>query len=175
MNKTPNYNLNQWEPEDRVLRTDFNADNAKLDGVLAALSGQVAEKVDQTALEAEIKARTSALAAVNTALNRCGNCRVETFTYTGDGAYGTAGYTTKILRFSAKPAFFMITGVHTIIFGGGPRDPVSCVYSVDGRSGNSNLTASWSGNSVTLTGDGRQVANQSNVQYLAVVFYAEDK
>ena len=31
-NQTTNYQLNQWEPADQVLRTDFNADNAKLDG-----------------------------------------------------------------------------------------------------------------------------------------------
>jgi len=35
---TPNYNLNQWEPDDRVLRTDFNADNLKIDAALGALS-----------------------------------------------------------------------------------------------------------------------------------------
>ena len=33
-NRTPIYNLCQWEPEDPVLRTDFNADNAKLDAAL---------------------------------------------------------------------------------------------------------------------------------------------
>ena len=26
-NQTTNYQLNQWEPTDQVLRTDFNADN----------------------------------------------------------------------------------------------------------------------------------------------------
>ena len=36
-NHTSNYNLCQWEPSDQVLRTDFNADNAKID---AALAGQ---------------------------------------------------------------------------------------------------------------------------------------
>jgi len=34
-NYTQNYNLCQWEPEDPVLRTDFNADNAKIDAALA--------------------------------------------------------------------------------------------------------------------------------------------
>jgi len=32
---TPNYNLNQWEPDDRGLHTDFNADNAAIDAVPA--------------------------------------------------------------------------------------------------------------------------------------------
>jgi len=30
-NKTANYQLNQWEPGDSFLRTDFNEDNAKID------------------------------------------------------------------------------------------------------------------------------------------------
>ena len=38
MQKTANYQLNQWEDSDRVRRSDFNADNAKLDSALAALA-----------------------------------------------------------------------------------------------------------------------------------------
>ena len=34
MNYTSNYQLNQWEPTDQVLRADFNADNAKIDEAL---------------------------------------------------------------------------------------------------------------------------------------------
>ena len=37
MNYTENYQLNQWEPADRVLRTDFNEDNRKIDEALAAI------------------------------------------------------------------------------------------------------------------------------------------
>ena len=37
MNHTPNYQLNQWEADDRVQRVDFNADNAKIDAALAGL------------------------------------------------------------------------------------------------------------------------------------------
>ena len=36
-NQTANYHLNQWSPEDKVLREEFNADNSKLDGALAEL------------------------------------------------------------------------------------------------------------------------------------------
>ena len=36
MNHTTNYDLNQWEADDRVTREDFNADNAAID---AAISG----------------------------------------------------------------------------------------------------------------------------------------
>lgn len=34
-NKTTNYQLNQWEPGDQVLREEFNSDNAKIDAALA--------------------------------------------------------------------------------------------------------------------------------------------
>ena len=35
MKYTKNYQLNQWDAADRVLRTDFNADNQKLDAAIA--------------------------------------------------------------------------------------------------------------------------------------------
>ena len=41
MNRTTNYKLCQWEAEDKVQRTDFNEDNAKLDGALAAVEEHV--------------------------------------------------------------------------------------------------------------------------------------
>ena len=34
MTKTEHYHLNQWEPADRVLMTDFNEDNRKIDEAL---------------------------------------------------------------------------------------------------------------------------------------------
>ena len=36
MNHTPNYQLNLWEGEDRILREDFNADNTKIEAALAS-------------------------------------------------------------------------------------------------------------------------------------------
>ena len=38
MNSTEHLGLNQWEAEDRILRTDFNSDNAKIDAALAGAS-----------------------------------------------------------------------------------------------------------------------------------------
>ena len=38
MEHTSNYNLSQWAGEDRILREDFNADNAKIDAALELLS-----------------------------------------------------------------------------------------------------------------------------------------
>ena len=83
MNKTSNYQLCQWDGSDRILRTDFNEDNAKIDAALkshansiatinSALSGKaststvnsltntVNQKANQSALTAEVNARTQA-------------------------------------------------------------------------------------------------------------------
>ena len=49
-NQTANYDLNQWLSTDQVQRTDFNADNAKLDAVLAGLADEVSSKADTEAL-----------------------------------------------------------------------------------------------------------------------------
>lgn len=38
MKKTEHLELNQWDPTDRIMRTDFNADNAKIDAALAGLT-----------------------------------------------------------------------------------------------------------------------------------------
>ena len=54
MDYTQNYQLNQWEASDRVLREDFNSDNAKIDAALGALTAAdcYVKLVDAT-LEAE--------------------------------------------------------------------------------------------------------------------------
>ena len=64
-NHTPNYQLNQWEAEDKVLRTDFNEDNAKIDRALGAL--------------------TEATTAHGALLPKLGNCAVHVGTYIGKG------------------------------------------------------------------------------------------
>ena len=77
-NHTTNYNLNQWEATDKVLRTEFNEDNAKIDAAL--------------------KANADAAAAIQAKL---GNCNVQYSTYVGDGTYGSDHPTT--LTFPSQP------------------------------------------------------------------------
>ena len=55
-NYTTNYVLCQWEPTDTVQRVEFNADNAKLDAALKALSDQVVQKANQSALNTLVTA-----------------------------------------------------------------------------------------------------------------------
>ena len=49
-NYTQHYQLSQWQPQDRVLRTEFNQDNARLDGALLGLEERKAERTALTAL-----------------------------------------------------------------------------------------------------------------------------
>lgn len=42
MQKTTNYQLNQWESTDKISRADFNADNAAIDAALASKAEQSA-------------------------------------------------------------------------------------------------------------------------------------
>jgi|GEM_PF-1730500 len=58
-NHTSNYTLNQWEPDDAVIRIDFNEDNAKIDAALAAK----AETSALAALQAEVAALKTSHAA----------------------------------------------------------------------------------------------------------------
>ena len=64
MTKTSNYQLNQWDPTDRVLRTDFNSDNTKIDDALSQMQNTLSHK---------------------------GNCRLYIGTYTGTGTHGSGG------------------------------------------------------------------------------------
>ena len=56
MNHTQNYQLNQWDALDKVQRTDFNADNAKIDAAIDQVDGRVdglaESKADKTAVTA---------------------------------------------------------------------------------------------------------------------------
>ena len=57
MNKTPNYQLNQWDKSDRIQMTDFNADNAKIEAALAqeAATRASADNSLQSTLSAELQ------------------------------------------------------------------------------------------------------------------------
>ena len=48
-NYTENFDLCQWEPTDPVIRTDFNADNAKIEAALTALE-EAKQRLDRAAV-----------------------------------------------------------------------------------------------------------------------------
>ena len=108
-NYTTNYQLNQWEAGDQVLRTEFNRDNQKIDAALAGLAGQ----------NEELEAALAATAA------GAGNCQMELFTYTGTGTCG-AGNPTRV-QFSHLPEVFFIGGGESLMLGRGGVSRVTLI------------------------------------------------
>ena len=93
MEHTEYHQLCLWDPEDRILREDFNADNAKTEAALADLTEAVAG---------------------------CGNCKIEYGSYTGTGNYSSAHKNS--LTFSSQPMLVVIqertTGTFMILMRG---------------------------------------------------------
>ena len=91
-NRTSNYNLNQWVKSDRVLMSEFNADNVKIDAALAAHDTTLASHSSSLAGKASASALSTLQNTVSqhtTALAGKGNCQLYTATYVGDGTNGS--------------------------------------------------------------------------------------
>ena len=71
MEKTRQYQLNQWAAEDRILREDFNRDNANVEAGLVALGERVTaeEAARQAAVSAEQSAREQAVTSAKSQLD----------------------------------------------------------------------------------------------------------
>ena len=93
MNQTENYQLSLWDPEDRIQRTDFNADNAKIEAALGAL---------KTASESQ----GTTLAQHAAAIAKLGNCQLYTTSYTGNGDQNAA----ITLTFPQPPRLLVVSG-----------------------------------------------------------------
>lgn len=88
-NHTANFSLSQWEADDPFIRTDFNADNARIDGVLHALDSGKAPKTDVSALSSA-KADRAEVAALQQRLDSltgevAARGYVKAGVYTGNG------------------------------------------------------------------------------------------
>ena len=138
-NHTEHYSLSQWEAEDKVLRTDFNEDNEKIDTALGALAQAAAE-------------HTAAIA-------RRGNCQVYTTTYTGDGARAK-----RSLSFPYKPMLVMVMEDYGNFFAA-IQGVKRTVYQL-GSSASSYVT--WSGRSFTWDNDPYLYFNESGKTYFVL-------
>lgn len=94
MEHTSNYNLSQWAGEDRILREDFNADNAKIE---AALAQEAA---------ARAAADTNLQNNMNAAIAAAGNCKIVTGSYVGSGKYDADNPNT--LSFNFQPLMVLL-------------------------------------------------------------------
>ena len=152
-NQTANYDLNQWLSTDQVLRTDFNADNAKLDAVLAGLAETAAGKAEQTSLDALVASKAEQTAVDALSAQVAALPRIAAGTYVGTGASDSSGpcrldFTDSLGRppqlVVVRPQAGMGDGL--VLLQG-------MTESMDALSGNygsgSNNTVSWSGASVS--------------------------
>ena len=143
-NYTTNYQLNQWEAGDQVLRTEFNQDNQKIDAALAGLDGRTA------ALETTVASK--------------GNSQIYTTSYTGTGGVNEAGACCLIFP---KPPMLFIIG-HPLRYGicvG--RGTVVCVGS------DTRQTTTWSSDGTTVSWYNYNAAMQLNEEgelYQVVAF-----
>ena len=128
-NHTPNYQLSQWERDDRVLMDDFNADNAKIDAALGTLAGQVSGKADASALAAVSQSR---------------NCQAATTSYTGTGTSGENAPSS--VSFSRRPLFIHVGGPEGSGFSAVNGQTIAVCHV---NSSTRYVQLSWSGNSVS--------------------------
>ena len=161
-NYTTNYQLNQWEAGDQVLRTEFNQDNQKID---AAIKG-VDQKV--TNLSSSTSSQRSQLTS---AVAKLGNCGISVGTYTGTGSNPTA------LNFSRKPLFIYLAnateGIHMAFLSN-----MAEAYCYTGGTYYPSQI-SWQGNTLQLTSDGGSTTapyrlNAVGKTYLYMALLAED-
>ena len=179
---TQYYQLNQWQETDRILMSEFNQDNQKIDTALSALATKVNGKADTSALSALAtkvngKADTSALNAVTASLNSVAATipKFASGSYTGDGASSRS----ITLTFPPKAVLVMssngttTTGDANVYHYGGLALVGLPVYTNKPVSGNAVKVVEIAGNGFTvyyqsLKSDNFRVvaaANQSNQLY----------
>lgn len=120
MQHTTNYNLNQWDADDRVTREDCNADNAKIDAALKTVANAAAA-----------------------------GAKIATGSYVGTGAYGSGNKNSLTFSFQPKLVVIgranAMSAADTMIMVRGQGQVSNC-----GSNGGGNYCfATWSGNSVS--------------------------
>ena len=147
MNKTANFQLTQWEKTDRIMMEDFNRDNA--------------------AIDAALKSNADGVAALQTALASCGNCRITISSYTGTGTLGEAHPTS--LTFAEPPLLVFILGPES---GFMARGRAMNAFQV---SSNSALATTWSADQKTVSWytpyDAKYQLNTKDAVYQVLCFY----
>ena len=150
--ETPNYRLSRWAGTDRILVEEFNDNWDKIDTAL--------------------KGNADGVAALQTALASCGNCKIVYGTYTGNGKYGSAN--PNKLTFSGKPVLVIVQAQsNTTDFDFHLRLVRGCGWAVGDR-GNYSYTNSvaWGENYVSWYND--KAETQFNLQnsvysYIALI------
>ena len=157
-NHTTNYNLNQWEATDKVLRTEFNADNSKIDAALKNLSNQD-------------KALEEALNAQGVEIGKLGNCEIGFVEYISNHTYGP-DHPTRI-TFPRRPMAFIVIGYEAVMF----SICKSGIGLVCSSSTTTDLDLTWSENTVSFYSNANarlQMNSGTNHIYHVLAFYQND-
>lgn len=159
-NYTEHYELCQWEATDQVQRTDFNADNAKIDAALDALAGQVAEKADGD----DLAALSETVAEVSAGM---GNCDMEILTYIGNGSKGP--YNPTQITFTQMPDIYLAAGDMAILVGRGGQSTavVGSKSASDSSSFFNEVNIAWNGSQMSFynTAASRHQLNSADKPY----------
>ena len=168
-NYTSNYGLCQWEPSDKVLRSEFNGDNAKLDAAIKAVDSRVDGKASNSALNSlknTVNSLSTTITGQGNTLEKKGNCQVVVSTYTGDGK------NSRTHTFPKKPVMFFIIGNALMFVGYGSTWAMN-------HDGSFAINTAWSGASVTLsvnaiTNQARAIANVNGKTYQIIALYNQE-
>ena len=147
LQQTSNYQLSQWDAEDRIQRADFNSDNAKVDAALEEINSTLAEHM--------------------LAIAKCGNCNIWMTTYQGSQLYGPGNPTS--ITFPGTPAFYLWGGPYMVVAGrGGETRPLAIT-----SSGASYIGITWNGNTASCYSESgaRYQMNDSSYTYWVLAFY----
>ena len=208
-NKTSSLGLHSWVKSDPFRMDEFNenfdaidkavagtaeqtaleSETAAWESALAALSGRVDKKAEQTALDAEIVARKSAVdaeaAARKSALDAltkqvsaldAGRLRFKYDSYVGNGTSGTAASTANRLTFDFKPLLLIISYPGSASYGGIPwirGDAAGVTTLASGSIHYASLTweakaVKWTNYYATQTASQRLNENGITYNYLAI-------
>ena len=150
MENTSNYGLKRWDPEDRILHTEFNDNWDKIDTAL--------------------KGNADGVAALQTALAGAGNCEIGMISYTGTGKSGASNPTT--VTFPKMPAGFFLCGAETYLVVLGGDDHALMIDYTGSTTYVSQMPVSWKGNQfqISSTKPSYQL-NEEGVPYWGLAFY----
>lgn len=171
---TTNYQLNQWSAADQVLRTEFNADNSKVDAALktnadaiaaetAARTAALGQKADQSALSSLVQTVSGHTAA----LTQLGNCQLYHTTYVGTGTADFAAPSS--LTFPHKP--------YVLFVGGGSEQFIAlrgmgAALGIRGGGLHSNVKPTWGDRGVTWYSNASNNAPASQCNSAGVTYQA---
>ena len=168
-NYTSNYGLCQWEANDKVLRSEFNGDNAKIDAAISAVDSRVDGKASTSALNSlknTVNSLSTTITGQGNTLGKKGNCQVAVTSYTGNGQ------DTRTHTFPKKPVMFFIIGNALMFVGYGSTWAMN-------HDGSFAINTAWSGASVTLsvnaiTNQARAIANVNGKTYQIIALYNQE-